>query len=71
MTTLFIIGYILIGIFIGSALTRLGNNDDGFPVLLSMFWPVTICALFVFGLILIVIRLGELTAEIIGELFGL
>ena len=65
---LFIIGYLLIGVFVASIESTIGYNND-FSFLVMTLWPVVICILIVAVIFYIPFKLGKFIGELISELF--
>lgn len=60
---LFIIGYLLIGVFVASIESTIGYNND-FSFLVMTLWPVVICILIVAVIFYIPYILGKFIDEL-------
>ena len=67
---LVVLAYILIGIFVASAVQHFGDNDDEFFffVLFTLFWPIVIFALTAWLIVAIPYILGKWVGHLIHDL---
>lgn len=61
---LFIIGYLLIGVFVASIESTIGYNND-FSLLVMTLWPIVICIL----IVAVIFYIPYILGKFIGELF--